>query len=81
MKEKLRITSPAVEMDIINQQYTLGQLIRSTCCFGLICDQRLLPKLTGDTGSVQESADVTPLCNPFHYPDICAFSVHTLWWC
>lgn len=34
MKEKLRITSPAVEMDIINQGYTLGQLIRSTRCFG-----------------------------------------------
>lgn len=34
MKEKLRITSPAVEMDIINQRYTLGQLITGTCRLG-----------------------------------------------
>lgn len=34
MKEKLRITSPAVEMDIINQQYTLGQFITGTCRLG-----------------------------------------------
>ncbi len=30
MKEKLRITSPAVEMEIINQRYTLGQLVTGT---------------------------------------------------
>lgn len=42
MKEKLRITSLAVEMQIINQRYTFGQLITGTCRLGLICDQRLL---------------------------------------
>lgn len=34
MKEKLRITSPAVEMDIINQRYTLGQLVTGTYRLG-----------------------------------------------
>lgn len=34
MKEKLRIASATVEMDIINQRYTLGQLITGTCRFG-----------------------------------------------
>lgn len=46
LREKLRITLPspltrpphrhrqAEAMAIINQQHTLGQLIRSTCCLG-----------------------------------------------